>query len=55
MLSHPVPDLPWQYISQDIFKHNSRYHLVTVDHYSDLFKFDLLTDLKSSCAIEATK
>jgi len=21
MLSHPVPDFPWQYISQDILKH----------------------------------
>ncbi|KAK2168207.1 hypothetical protein LSH36_19g02039 [Paralvinella palmiformis] len=35
MLSHPVPDWPWQYITQDILKHNSRYYLVTVDHYSD--------------------
>ena len=34
MLSHPVPDLPWQYISQDILKHNSRYYFITVDHYS---------------------
>ena len=32
ILSHPVPDLPWQYISQDILKHNSRHYLITLDH-----------------------
>ena len=55
MLSHPVPYLPWQYISQDILKNSSRYYLVTVDHYRDFFEFDLLPDLQSSCVIEATK
>jgi len=40
MLSRPVPDLAWQYNSQDILKHNSRYYFVTVDHYSDFFEFE---------------
>ena len=51
MLSHPVQELPWQYIWQDLLKHNSRYYLATVDLYSDFFEFGL----QSSFVIEATK
>ena len=35
MMSHSVPDLPWQYVSQDLLDFKKIPYLVTVDHYSD--------------------
>ena len=55
MLSHPVPTLPWQYVSQDLFCLDGRNYLVTVDHFSGFYEVDLLPDTSASTVIAATK
>lgn len=49
MQTHPIPVHPFQFISMDVFtvhyKGKPRNFLVTVDHYSDFFELDLLSDL----------
>ena len=41
MLSHEIPQGPWQFISQDLFKKGGRWYSVTVDHYSNWCEADL--------------
>ena len=55
MLHHPIPELPWQFVSQDILKHGTQCYLVTVDHYSDFFEVDTLHDTLSSTIVSRTK
>ena len=38
MQSTPIPQYPWQFVSQDIFYWKSSAYLLTVDHYSDFLK-----------------
>ena len=52
---YPVPTLPWQLVSQDLFALNGRAYLVTVDHYSDFYETDHLPSIQSSAVIQATK
>ena len=55
MMSHPTPDLPWQYVSQDIFSYCQNNYLVTVDHFSDYFEMDKLPDTLASTIVDTTK
>ena len=55
MLHHPIPELPWQFVSQDILQHGTQCYLVTVDHYSDFFEVDTLHDILSSTIVSRTK
>ena len=55
MLHHPIPELPWQFVSQDILQHGTQCYLVTVDHYSDFFEVDTLHDTLSSTIVSRTK
>ena len=52
---YPVPTLPWQLVSQDLFEINGLAYLVTVDHYSDYYELDRLPNIQSSAVIQATK
>ena len=52
---YPVPTLPWQLVSQDLFVLNGYAYLVTVDHYSDFYEIDRLPTIQSSAVIQATK
>ena len=52
---YPVPTLPWQLVSQDLFELNGLAYLVTVDHYSDFYELDKLPTIQSSAVIQATK
>jgi len=52
---YPVPTLPWQLVSQDLFELNGLTYLVTVDHYSDFYEIDQLLTTQSSAVIQATK
>jgi transposase InsO family protein len=52
---YPVPTLPWQLVSQDLFELNGRAYLVTVDHYSDFYEIDRLPTIQSSAVIQVTK
>ena len=55
LLNHSIPVLPWEFVSQDIFKHDSKHYLVTVDHYSDFYEIDFLPDTLANTVINATK
>ena len=52
---YPLPTLPWQPVSQGLFKLNGRAYLVTVDHYSDYHEVDHLPTTQSMAVIQATK
>ena len=53
--SYPVPTLPWQLVSQDLFELKDVAYLITVDHYSDFCEIDRLPTIQSSAVIQATK
>ena len=54
--SHEIPQGPWKFISQDLFKQGGRWYSVTVDHYSDWFEVDLLNeDITAANVISVTK
>ncbi len=55
MLHQKIPQLPWQFVSQDLFQHESRNYLITVDHYSDYFEMTPLDNTLSTTVITATK
>ena len=52
---YPVPTLPWQLVSQDLFALNGSAYLITVNHYSDFYELDRLPSIQSSSVIQATK
>ena len=55
MRSLPIPSLPWQIVSQDIFNHEGKSYLVTVCHFSDWIEIDELTNTLSTTIIAKTK
>ena len=56
MLSHEIPQGPWKFISQDLFKQGGRWYSVTVDHYSDLFEVGSVNeDITTANVISVTK
>ena len=55
MRSLPIPSLPWQIVSQDIFSYESKSYLVTVCHYSDWIEVDELSNTLAKTVIEKTK
>lgn len=55
MMSHPIPQRPWEIVSQDLFAHRGLDYLITVDHYSDYFEVDRLHSTTSAAVIAATK
>ena len=52
MINHPVPKLPYEYVSADIFEWNDRHYLITVDAYSNWFDIDFLSDMTSKTIIK---
>ena len=55
MKSLPVPTLPWQIVSQDIFDLEGKNYLVTVCHFSDWIELDELKANDSNTVIKCTK
>lgn len=55
MKSLPIPTLPWQIISQDLFDLNQKSYLVTVCHFSDWIEVDQLPNTLSNTIINCTK
>ena len=55
MLSHPTPSGPWQLVSQDLFEFEHKHYLITVDHYSDFYELDQLTNTQSTTIVDLTK
>ena len=55
MKSLPIPTLPWQIVSQDIFMHRQQAYLATVCHFSDWIEVDELNDTLATTVINKTK
>lgn len=53
--SHEVPSRPWAKVGTDLFSHNNRDYLLTVDYYSNFWEVDHLPDTKSSTVIRKLK
>ena len=54
MTSLPLPTLPWQLVSQDLFSLHGKTYLVTVCHYSDWTETDELENTLSLTVVNAT-
>jgi len=55
MISHKVPDRPWQVVATDLFTWNNEDFLVTVDYYSRFFELDKLGSTTSTAVIDKLK
>ena len=55
MKTQPVPQYPWQFVSQDLLEFESDNYLVTVDHFSDFIELDELDNTLSLTIINLTK
>ena len=55
MKSLPIPMLPWQIVSQDLFDYKQHPYLVTVCHFTDWSEVDKLQNALSSTVIKCTK
>ena len=55
MKSHPIPDYPWQLVSQDLFYFEGSDYLITVDHFSDFIEVNKLDDILSATVVEKSK
>ncbi|XP_048745965.2 uncharacterized protein K02A2.6-like [Ostrea edulis] len=55
LISHEIPDRPWQKIGTDLFQFDDKQYLITVDYYSDFFEIDRLHDKKSKEVITKLK
>ena len=55
MISHDAPELPFQYVSADLFDFESQTYIVVIDHYSNYIDVELLQSKHTSCVINALK
>ena len=55
MKSLPIPTLPWQVLSQDLFELNKQAYLVTVCHFSDWVEVDKLDDMLAKTVVQKTR
>ncbi|KAJ8351147.1 hypothetical protein SKAU_G00226230 [Synaphobranchus kaupii] len=55
MISHRIPDRPWQVVATDMFTWNGENYLVTVDYYSRFFELDNLHSTTSAAMIHKLK
>ena len=51
LMPHEVPSRPWEKVGTDIFEHDNKEYLVTVDYYSNFWEFDRLPDTKASTVV----
>lgn len=55
MYSHELPTRPWKIISMDLFQYGGKDFILLVDHYSDFWEIDLLSDLSVEATIKCCK
>ena len=55
MKLQPIPQYPWQFVSQDLMEFETINYLVSVDNYSDFTKLDELNNTLSSTIIKHSK
>jgi hypothetical protein len=55
MITHPIPEHPWQMVGCDLMDYAGHAYLVTVDYYSDFFEVDRLSDKTAEAVIAKLK
>lgn len=59
MMTHTIPNMPFERVSLDVFEveiaNKVRKFLLTVDHYSDFFEMDELSDMTAKTTINMCK
>lgn len=55
MISHKIPDRPWQTAPTDLFTWNNENYIITVDYYSRYFELDMLHSTTASAVIHKIK
>ena len=55
MLPTPLPELPWQKVSTDLFQWKNSHNLIMVDYYSRYFELSQLNQLTADTIITHTK
>ena len=55
LLIHPVQDLPWSFVTADIFDWSGLQYLILVDSYSGWFEMSTLSDFSSKSVITKMK
>ena len=56
MISHEIPELPWQQVGCDLFQMKDKHYLICVDYYSDFYEVDRLNvNMTSSEVINKLK
>lgn len=55
LMSHPVPDLPWQKLGADLFELNGKSYLILVDYYSKFMEVDELQTTHASSVVKCCK
>ena len=55
MKSQPIPEYPWQFVSQDLCEFESGAYLITTDHFSDFIEVDELDNTLSSTIAQKTE
>ena len=55
MISHPIPERPWQRVASDIFELNNNKYLFLSDYYSNYFEVNKLTTATAQNVINICK
>ena len=55
LMSHPLPSRPWEKVGTDIFQHDDKHYLVTVDYLTGFMEIDRLENLTSQQVIRKLK
>ena len=55
LMSHKIPELPWECVGTDLFMWNNEQYLIIVDYYSQFFEFEKLHTLTSQTVINKHK
>lgn len=55
LLSHEIPSRPWEKVGCDLFMHNGKDYLITVDYYSNFFEIDRLENKRAPEVIKKLK
>ena len=55
LISHPIPDRPWQVVSTDLFTWNDQDFVVVVDKFSRFIEVERLSSSRSSLVIRKIK
>ena len=51
LMPHEVPSRPWEKVGTNIFEHDNKEYLITVDNYSNFWEVDQLPDTKASTVV----